>query len=129
MVQTGHIDRIVLIYSIPLGLLAMTTILLNDMRDVEDDTQAGKYTLASLLGLGWSRILCLVLLLAPYTIIVALGIPHGAPHLILITLWTAPTLIVLISGILCTDAPRACTWRCARLLHSKRISPFCWLLH
>ncbi len=105
MVQTGHIDRIVLIYSIPLGLLAMTTILLNDMRDVEDDTQAGKYTLASLLGLGWSRILCLVLLLAPYTIIVALGIPHGAPHLILITLWTAPTLIVLISGILCTDAP------------------------
>ncbi len=105
MVQTGHIDRIVLIYSIPIGLLAMTIILINDMRDLEDDAQAGKYTIASLLGLRLSRLLCLLLLLATYLIIIVMGLPHGAPHLILITLWTLPTLVIVISGMLRTDTP------------------------
>src|SRR6266849_320604 len=105
MVQTGHIDRIVLVYSIPLGLLAMAVILLNDMRDLEDDAQAGKYTIASLLGLQLSRLFCLGLLLVAYTIIVALGLPHGAPHILLITLWTLPTLVIVISGMLRTDTP------------------------
>src|SRR5229473_5523168 len=105
MVQIGHIDRIVLVYSIPLGLLAMAIILLNDMRDIEDDAQAGKYTIASLLGLQLSRLFCLGLLLVAYTIIVALGLPHGAPHILLITLWTLPTLVIVISGMLRTDTP------------------------
>ena len=105
IVQIGHIDRIVLVYSIPLGLLAMAIILLNDMRDIEDDAQAGKYTIASLLGLQLSRLFCLGLLLAAYTIIVALGLPHGAPHILLITLWTLPTLVIVISGMLRTDTP------------------------
>ena len=105
IVQIGHIDRIVLVYSIPLGLLAMAIILLNDMRDIEDDAQAGKYTIASLLGLPLSRLFCLGLLLAAYTIIVALGLPHAAPHILLITLWTLPTLVIVISGMLRTDTP------------------------
>jgi 1,4-dihydroxy-2-naphthoate octaprenyltransferase len=105
MVQIGHIDRIVLVYSIPLGLLAMAVILLNDMRDLEDDAQAGKYTIASLLGLQWSRLFCLMLLLTAYMIIVALGLPHNAPHVLLITLWTLPTLVIVISGMLRTDNP------------------------
>ncbi len=105
IVQIGHIDRIVLVYSIPLGLLAMAIILLNDMRDIEDDAQAGKYTIASLLGLQLSRLFCLGLLLAAYTIILALGLPHAAPHILLITLWTLPTLVIVISGMLRTDTP------------------------
>src|SRR2546425_217455 len=105
MVQTGHIDRIVLVYSIPLGLLAMAIILLNDMRDIEDDAQAGKYTIASLLGLQLSRLFCLMLLLAAYIIIVALALPPAAPHILLITLWTLPTLLIVISGMLRTDTP------------------------
>ncbi len=105
MLQTGHIDRSVLLYSIPLGLLAMAIILLNDMRDIEDDAQAGKYTIASLLGLQLSRLFCLMLLLTAYMIIVALGLPRGAPHILLITLWTLPTLLIVISGMLRTDTP------------------------
>jgi 1,4-dihydroxy-2-naphthoate octaprenyltransferase len=105
MVQIGHIDRIVLIYSIPVGLLSMAIILLNDMRDFEDDAQAGKYTIASLLGLRWSRLFCLLLLLAAYAIIVVLAVPHGAPHILLITLWSLPTLMIVITGMLRTDTP------------------------
>jgi 1,4-dihydroxy-2-naphthoate octaprenyltransferase len=105
LVQTGHLDRSVLLYSIPLGLLATAVIHLNDMRDAESDAQAGKHTLASLLGLRWSRILYLLFLAAAYTLIIVLAVPKNAPHLLLITLWTLPTLVVAISGVLRTDTP------------------------
>jgi len=104
-VQTGHLDRSALLYSIPLGLLATAVIHLNDMRDAESDVQAGKHTLASLLGLHRSRILYLLLLAATYTMIIILAVPKNAPHLLLITLWTLPTLVVVISGVLRTDTP------------------------
>ncbi len=105
MVQTGHLDRSVLLYSIPLGLLATAVIHLNDMRDAESDAQAGKHTLTSLLGLRWSRILYLLFLAAAYTLIIVLALPKNAPHLLLLTLWTLPTLAVAISGVLRTDTP------------------------
>ena len=105
MVQTGHIDRIVLVYSLPLGLLAAAFIHLNNMRDAESDAQAGKRTLAALFDLRLSRVLYVLLLLGAYAPMLALGIPRHAPHLLLITLWTLPGLVVLISGVLRTDSP------------------------
>lgn len=95
----------VLLYSLPLGLLAAAIVHVNNMRDVESDTQANKRTLASLLGLRLSRALYILLLLGAYAIIVALGVPSGAPHLILIALWTLPLLMVVITGVLRADMP------------------------
>ena len=105
IVQTGHIDRLVLLYSIPLGLLATAVIHLNNMRDTESDLQAGKHTLASLWGLRMNRAFYVILLLGVYATIVALAVPHHASHLVLLTLWTLPTAIVAITGVLRTDAP------------------------
>jgi len=105
IVQTGHMDRLVLLYSIPLGLLATAFIHLNNIRDIESDLQAGKHTLASLWGLRMNRAFYVLLLLGVYAPIVALGVPHHAPHLLLLTLWTLPTAIVAITGVLRTDAP------------------------
>ena len=104
MIQTGHLDRITYIYSISLGLLAAAFIHLNDMRDTVSDTQAGKLTLASLLGLRLSRILYLVLVLGAYAPIVALGLPRHAPHLLLIVLWTFPTLVIVLTTVLRTTS-------------------------
>jgi 1,4-dihydroxy-2-naphthoate octaprenyltransferase len=105
LVQTGQINYTVLLYSLSPGLLAAAFVHLNNMRDAESDAQAGKHTLASLLGLRLSRLIYLLLLLGAYAPILALGLPHHAPHLILITLWTLPGLVVLISGVMRTDAP------------------------
>ena len=79
--QTGHVDRIVYIYSISLGLLATAFIHLNNMRDTESDAPAGKLTLASLLGLRLSRTLYVILVVGAYAPIVALGLPRNAPHI------------------------------------------------
>jgi 1,4-dihydroxy-2-naphthoate octaprenyltransferase len=105
MVQTGRVDRIVLVYSLPLGLLATAFIHLNNMRDAESDAQAGKRTLAALFDLRLSRVLYVLMLLGAYALIIALGIPRHAPHLLLITLWTLPGLVILISGVIRTDSP------------------------
>jgi 1,4-dihydroxy-2-naphthoate polyprenyltransferase len=105
MVQTGHLDRIVYIYSISLGLLATAFIHLNNMRDSESDAPAGKLTLASLLGLRLSRTLYVLLVLGAYAPIVALGLPRHAPHLLLIVLWTLPTLVIAITTVLRTASP------------------------
>jgi 1,4-dihydroxy-2-naphthoate octaprenyltransferase len=103
MVQTGGIARDVLIYSIPLGLLAAAVIHVNNMRDLESDAQSNRRTIAALLGVTWGRAWFLALVLAAYVIILVLGIPRGAPHLILITMWTLPNLAVVASGIVRTD--------------------------
>ena len=105
LVQTGHVNSIVFVYSISLGLLATAFIHLNNMRDAESDAQAGKYTLASLLGWRLSRTLYLLLLLGAYIPVVTLALPHHAPHLLLLVLWTLPGLIVVITGVLRTYTP------------------------
>ena len=105
MVQTGHLDRTVYIYSISLGILATAFIHLNNMRDTASDAPAGKLTLASLLGLRLSRTLYVVLVLGAYAPIVALGLPRQAPHLLLIVLWTLPTLVIAITTVLRTTSP------------------------
>jgi 1,4-dihydroxy-2-naphthoate polyprenyltransferase len=105
MVQTGHLDRIVYIFSISLGLLATAFIHLNNMRDTESDAPAGKLTLASLLGLRLSRTLYVILVVGAYAPIVALGLPRHAPHLLLIVLWTLPTLVIAITTVLRTTSP------------------------
>ena len=105
ILQTGHFDRVVLVYGLSLGLLAMAFIHLNNMRDAESDAQAGKRTLASYFDLRMSRFLYLLFLLGAYVPIIVLAVPHHAPHLLLITLWTLPGLAVLISGVLRTDSP------------------------
>ena len=105
MVQTGHLDRIVYIYGISLGLLATAFIHLNNMRDAESDAPAGKHTLATLLGLHLSRTLYVILVLGAYAPIVALGLPRHAPHLLLIVLWTLPVLVIVITTVIRTTSP------------------------
>ena len=105
MAQTGHIDRAILSYSIPLGLLATAAIHANNMRDIEDDTHANRRTLASILGIRWSRWLYVAFVLIPYIIIIGLAIPRGAPHFLLLTVWTLPILVVALTGVIRTDSP------------------------
>jgi 1,4-dihydroxy-2-naphthoate polyprenyltransferase len=105
LLQTGHFDRFVLGYGLSFGLLATASIHLNNMRDAESDAQAGKHTLASYFSLPMCRALYLLFLLGAYVPILILAIPPHAAHLLLLTLWTLPGLVILVSGVLRTDSP------------------------
>ena len=114
--QTGQISQPVFLYSLPLGLLACAFIFLNNMRDRESDAQAGKHTLATLIGLRLSRVMYLLLLLGAYATIAVLAIPRHAPHLLLITFWTLPGLVVLLSGVFRTYTPASLHWHMRKTL-------------
>jgi 1,4-dihydroxy-2-naphthoate polyprenyltransferase len=106
LIQTGGvIDRSVILYSLPLGLFAAAVTHINNMRDVEGDMHAGKRTIATLLALRWNRTIFLLLLLAAYAIVIVAALPHGASHWLLITLWTLPSLTVIVTGFVRTDTP------------------------
>jgi 1,4-dihydroxy-2-naphthoate octaprenyltransferase len=104
-IQTGHIVYSIFVYSLPLGFIAAAIIHLNNMRDIEGDALAGKHTVASFIGMQWSRIWLLVLLLSAYAILVFLAVPRYGPHLLLIALWTFPLFVLIISGTMRTDTP------------------------
>lgn len=101
----GAISTSVLIYSLLPGLLATTVIHTNNIRDRETDTSAQKLTLAHLMGVKASRFIYLLLLFVVYSIITILGAVHKGPHLILITFWTLPLLVIAGSGIIRTTVP------------------------
>ena len=106
MAQTGGtFPASAVIYSLPSGLLAAAVIHTNNMRDSETDANAQKQTFANLKGTKASRILYLLLLLAVYGIVGVLGIAPQGPHLVLITFWTLPLVVVAISGIIYTKSP------------------------
>ena len=123
-----HLVRMVFIFSISLGFLATAFIHVNDMRDAESDAQAGKHTLASLLGLPLSRTLYILLLLGAYAPIGALGLPHHAPHLLLLVLWTLPGLVIVITGILRTASPASLNVIMHRTLTLEVFFTSYWLL-
>lgn len=75
-----------------LGLPAAAVLLLNNYRDLATDRAAGRRTLVQVIGSGWARRLYAALLLAPFPILLAAGLP-GRPWLVLAALPLALTLI------------------------------------
>lgn len=104
-IQRGKLDSLPLVYGISLGLLISAVLYINDMRDIESDAQAHKYTLSSLLSMRANRIVATLLLLGAYVPMLVLGIPSHGPHLILITLWTLPGMVAILIALYRTTTP------------------------
>lgn len=75
-----------------LGLPAAAVLLLNNYRDLETDRAAGRRTLAQVIGPDRARLLYAALLLGPFPILLAAGLP-GRPGLVLAAVPLALTLI------------------------------------
>lgn len=105
VIQRGKVEMLPLICSISLGLLLTSALYINDMRDRESDAQARKHTLATLLHVNVNRVVCTLLLLGAYVPIFFLGFPAHAPHLVLIVLWTLPSLVVILLSLYRTTTP------------------------
>jgi 1,4-dihydroxy-2-naphthoate polyprenyltransferase len=86
-VQMDRLSWLGLAASVPAGLLACGLLMVNNLRDIKTDTQAGKRTLAVMLGDARSRVTYVATLLAPFgvaallavfrpfTLLVALALP------------------------------------------------------
>jgi 1,4-dihydroxy-2-naphthoate octaprenyltransferase len=73
-VQTEELSVLALVASVPVGLLAVSLLVVNNLRDVPTDAQAGKLTLAVRIGAPRTRVLYAGLLLATLVGVVAVAV-------------------------------------------------------
>ncbi len=64
-IQTSFIDPLAVLLGATFGLYASAVLMVNNIRDIETDTKAGKRTLAVILGYGTSRFLFLLMIWLP----------------------------------------------------------------
>ena len=106
-VQTEQITWAPVLISIPVGLLVTAILQANNIRDIADDTEAGKRTLATYIGRRWANREYVALLFGSYVVVglIALGgvIPAGA----LVVFLTLPRAIEVTRIILKRDEARA----------------------
>ena len=67
-VQTGTLQPEVILAAIPVGALATSILIVNNVRDIESDRAARKWTLAVILGRRGARAEYLALLIAAYAV-------------------------------------------------------------
>jgi 1,4-dihydroxy-2-naphthoate polyprenyltransferase len=95
-VEMSRFSWLALAASVPAGLLACALLIVNNLRDIGSDTQAGKLTLAVRLGDARTRTGYVLALLAPFGFVA--GIAFFRP-LVLITAATLPLALLPIRSV------------------------------
>ncbi|MGY1729650.1 1,4-dihydroxy-2-naphthoate polyprenyltransferase [Geodermatophilus sp. SYSU D01062] len=99
-VQTGRVEGLALAAAVPIGLLSVALLVVNNLRDVEGDARVGKRTLAVLLGDRATRRFYVGLLAVAFAVVVAIGVgrPWALLALAAAPLAVPPSRLVLSGG-------------------------------
>jgi 1,4-dihydroxy-2-naphthoate octaprenyltransferase len=90
LVQAGELTWMVLLAAVPPGLLITAIMVVNNLRDIDTDSKAGKKTLAVILGRGRTIALYKLLLILSYLVPLAMVSAGIATILILLPMLTLP---------------------------------------
>ncbi|WP_299952466.1 1,4-dihydroxy-2-naphthoate polyprenyltransferase [uncultured Modestobacter sp.] len=98
--QTETLDGLAFAASVPIGLLSVALLVVNNLRDVHGDAAVGKRTLAVLLGEARTRLAYTGLLVVAFAVVVAIGVtrPWALLALLAVTLAVPPVRTVLGGG-------------------------------
>jgi len=101
-IPAGTIPAVAILASLPVAAISTNIIVVNNVRDLETDREAGKYTLAVLIGYRWSRVEFVGLLALAYAVPVYLWATRVAfgPG-VLLPLLTLP-LAASVARTVCT---------------------------
>lgn len=92
-VQVGRLEWMPLLISLPIGILVAAILFANNLRDIEDDTESGYHTQASILGRKKARILYAGMLFSAYAILGALVAFHQVPVWALLAVISIPAAL------------------------------------
>jgi 1,4-dihydroxy-2-naphthoate polyprenyltransferase len=98
-VQALDLHIWIVIASIPVGALVTAILVVNNLRDIDTDRRAGKYTLAVRLGRTGTRVEYLLLLLVAYALPLILWQIYGYHWLVLLPWLTLPLAFRLLRTI------------------------------
>ena len=99
-VQTRTLPGLAFAVAVPIGLLIVAILVVNNLRDIEGDGRVGKRTLAVLLGDRATRVAFAALLVVPFLVIAAVGVarPWALLGLAAAPLALGPVRTVLSGG-------------------------------
>ena len=99
-VQTGTLPGLAFAAAVPIGLLSVALLMVNNLRDIDGDALVGKRTLAVLLGDRASRLAYMALLGISVAVVVAIGVvrPWALLGLLAAPLAAPPARTVLSGG-------------------------------
>ncbi len=99
-VQTGRVEGLAVVVSVPVGLLIVAILVVNNLRDLVGDAAVGKRTLAVLLGDRATRWFFVGLFVVAFGVVVAVGVtrPPALVGLLAAPLAVPPSRIVLTGG-------------------------------
>jgi 1,4-dihydroxy-2-naphthoate octaprenyltransferase len=99
-VQTRSLEGLAFAAAVPIGLLIVAILVVNNLRDVQGDALAGKRTLAVVIGDRATRIGYAALLLLAFSVVVVIALtrPWAALALAALPLGTSPVRTVLSGG-------------------------------
>ena len=99
-VQTGSVDGLAVAAAVPIGLLSVALLVVNNLRDIEGDAAVGKRTLAVLLGDRGTRIAFAALPTVAFAVVIAIGVtrPWALLTLLAVPLAVPPVRTVLSGG-------------------------------
>jgi 1,4-dihydroxy-2-naphthoate octaprenyltransferase len=99
-VQTGAVDGLAVAAAVPIGLLSVALLMVNNLRDIEGDAAVGKRTLAVLLGDRGTRVAFALLPAVAFAVVVAIGAtrPWALLALLAVPLAVPPVRTVLSGG-------------------------------
>jgi 1,4-dihydroxy-2-naphthoate octaprenyltransferase len=96
-VQTGTFSQESLFGGVGIGLISCAVLVVNNIRDIATDTQAGKKTLAVRMGRTASAVLFCILMLIPFGIVIYVGLFYSAVLLTLFALLSAlPACLITV---------------------------------
>ena len=81
-VQTGEITGLAVCAAVPVGLLATALLVVNNLRDIPTDTEAGKKTMAVRLGDRTTRIVYITMLVDVFLLVIVLAVTARMPALL-----------------------------------------------
>ncbi len=102
-VQLERITGLALLASVPIGLLAVALLVVNNLRDIPGDTAASKFTLAVKLGAPATRMLYAATIAAPFAAVALIAV---ARPWALLALAAAPLAVPPVRRVLAGEAGR-----------------------
>jgi 1,4-dihydroxy-2-naphthoate octaprenyltransferase len=94
-VQVLNVSQVAWLGAVAVGLLACAVLVVNNLRDIDVDRQAGKRTLSVLIGRTWSRVLYTIFVLVPFAILALISLLYTLGWLGFFTLIAALPAIVI----------------------------------
>jgi 1,4-dihydroxy-2-naphthoate octaprenyltransferase len=98
-VQAQRVTLLALAAAVPVGLLTTAILVVNNLRDIETDRQAGKHTLAVLLGQQGARLEYALLCVVAYGVVIAFWGAGWFKAWVLLPIAAAPLAVRLIARV------------------------------